>query len=64
MKCFCNDYAKNIQLVDDSMTKGGGYAGKFFKYCPWCGLEIDRTKQPTDISQGNMAAVLNRRHFN
>lgn len=63
MKCFCNDYAKNSRLVDESMAKGGGYAGKFFKYCPWCGLEIEYKNNP-NISQGNMQAVLNRRHFN
>jgi hypothetical protein len=63
MKCFCNDYPKNILLVDAAMAAGGGYAGKFFKYCPWCSLEIER-KVPTDVSQGNMSAVLNRKHFN
>jgi hypothetical protein len=63
MKCFCNDYAKNIRLVDDAMARGGGYAGKFFKYCPWCSLEIDSPAVP-DVSQGNMRAVLNTRHFN
>jgi len=63
MKCYCNDYAKQIQLVDACMAKGGGYEGKFFKYCPWCGLEIDRPAV-ADISQGNMQAVLNKKHFN
>ena len=60
MKCFCNDYPKNIRLVDEAMAKGGGYAGKFFKYCPWCGFEIERKPGP---SVGNMQAILKRKHF-
>lgn len=62
MKCYCNDYAKNIRLVDLAMVKGGGYQGKFFKYCPWCGFEIDRVPVKAEEG-GNMSVVLNRKHF-
>ena len=44
MKCICRDWEENINLVAGPHTLGFSaivkYAGKVFKYCPWCGNEL------------------------
>ena len=45
MKCNCNDWAENINKVSDpiifqAIHGMGGYKGKCFIYCPWCGKKL------------------------
>ena len=45
VKCNCQDWKENINKVNAgfglSAIHGlGGYQGKVFKYCPWCGKKL------------------------
>ena len=46
MQCDCKDWQENIKILDGwaMMSKihgGGGYTGKCFKFCPWCGKRLE-----------------------
>lgn len=60
MICNCNDWKENTPILQEGEIAAGGYRGKFFTFCPWCGLrlmkiEVDET--------GAMKAQLTRKHF-
>lgn len=46
MICNCKDWKANIDILNGPIVLqairmgGGGYSGKPFEYCPWCGKEL------------------------
>jgi hypothetical protein len=45
MKCDCNLWKDNMDKIAAFLTARheagqGGYTGKTFKFCPWCGTEL------------------------
>jgi hypothetical protein len=45
MKCECEDWKENIDKINTGIifmgVHGcGGYTGKVFVYCPWCGKKL------------------------
>lgn len=60
-KCICPDFRENIDKINGPFVlqraRGGvGYQGKRFKYCPWCGSELELEAsdyaQPQEESHG------------
>jgi len=46
MKCECRDWEENINelnagTVMKALHGWGGYSGKKFVYCPWCGNKLE-----------------------
>lgn len=47
MTCTCKDWQENIRKINDPIELNAirsgtkGYDGVFFKYCPWCGKELN-----------------------
>jgi len=45
MKCTCEEYKKNTEALTAclyvSHVNGMPYRGDKFKFCPWCGGEVD-----------------------
>jgi hypothetical protein len=46
MNCKCKEWIENIGKIDGAFefkaNHGcGDYNGKKFKYCPWCGKELE-----------------------
>jgi len=48
MQCKCDDWLKNVNLINSSITlamiHGANYDIKVFKFCPWCGNKLEETK--------------------
>ncbi|MBM4137267.1 MAG: hypothetical protein FJ241_10625 [Nitrospira sp.] len=44
-ECNCKDWQENIAKLNSGFTLStihglGGYQGKIFNFCPWCGKSI------------------------
>lgn len=53
MICKCADWKPNMELVNEPLlfcaARNPGqwnYEGKVFKYCPWCGSELQEEDKP------------------
>lgn len=53
--CLCPDFKSNVAILNAPFTLGyvcnpdsAGYRGKPFKFCPWCGKEL----QPLVVISG------------
>lgn len=57
MPCSCKDWEENFPVITDlclfyDLHGGGGYNGKKFVHCPWCGERLDETTiQESDIQE-------------
>lgn len=44
VECNCPDWQDNMSILNTPWMLGlaavGGYTGKKFKYCPWCGSKL------------------------
>lgn len=45
VECKCPDWAPNVDILNGSFVMswvhgGGGYGGKLFVFCPWCGKKL------------------------
>ena len=50
MNCECKEWKENIDKLNAGFvflsTRGvGGYTGKQFNFCPWCGKKFPKEKQ-------------------
>ncbi|MDA3808630.1 MAG: hypothetical protein PF440_12050 [Thiomicrorhabdus sp.] len=45
-RCNCADWDKFMKQIVDAQVfhalRGVKYAGKVFKFCPWCGKALDK----------------------
>ena len=52
-QCNCEDWRNNIKEIDGAFQfmaihNVGGYKGKKFVYCPWCGKKLFELKEADD----------------
>ena len=49
--CKCEGYAKTVPILNsliatnELIRNGGEYQGHWFKYCAWCGIELEPLKK-------------------
>ena len=59
MKCECDKYQKGMDAINaiayNSHLHGMPYRGEPFKFCPWCGGEVE--SQPLTVSQEAMNRI-------
>lgn len=51
--CECPDWAPSVDILNgafvmSSIHGGGGYTGKLFKFCPWCGKELKEVESKNE----------------
>jgi transcriptional antiterminator Rof (Rho-off) len=47
--CDCKDYVESTAQINYALTlawaHGFNYSAKSFKYCPWCGKELEEKEE-------------------
>jgi hypothetical protein len=58
MFCNCEDFKVNNPLIAEAQIRGGGYSGKFWKFCPWCAFALKENPGDATPVVGNMEVKL------
>ncbi len=60
--CDCDGWNQSMDQINSAQmlahTHGQSYTGKFFNYCPWCGVQIrDKKSSPSSDNSFNKKKV-------